>query len=437
MNVEMTDYQKRREWLLSQIEPDSAVILVGNTEKVRNKNINFLFRQDNDFYYLTGFKEPNAVAVLRPNSDKPFVMFNNPSDEYQEVWFAARAGLAGAKKHFGADEAFDIADLDKELPALLGHRKHIYISDELGRFEDKLFSWINQQRRSVKFDEPKVFRSLHSILPFVHDRRRVKEPSEIAKLRKAVEASTDGHIRLMKVCQPGINEQQLAGEFFNEVSRHGCQDFGYPSIIAGGNNACCLHYSENNSTLNDGELILVDAGGDYQYYTADITRTYPINGKFTPEQKAIYELVLKALDTAISKVKPGANWNSMYPAAMEVLAQGLIDLKILNSSFEEVMENKLYEQYTLHKTGHFLGLDVHDVGRYQDDNGDWISFKENMIFTIEPGLYFPKHCDSVDERWRGIGVRIEDDILVTTTGCENLSAGVPRTVEEIEKLMNA
>lgn len=431
----MSVYQKRREELLAQLPSDSVVILIGNTEKVRNKNINYPFRQDHDFYYLTGFEEPEAVAVLRPNSDAPYILFNQPKDEFQETWFAARSGQQGAVEIHGADQAFDIANFEQILPDLLESRAHIYLSDELGLYQHKVSDWLNSQRKAAKFDEQKVFRSLHSVLPLIQNRRRIKDASELALLRQALRASNTGHQHLMSICKPGITEQEMAAEFYNQISKFGCQDVGYPTILAAGNNACCLHYDINRGTLQDGELVLVDAGGDYKYYTADITRTYPVNGKFTAEQKDVYQIVLEALDTAIATVKPGASWNSMYPAAMKVLAQGLIDLKILTQPLDQVMEQELYKPFTLHKTGHWMGMDVHDVGTYRHADGSWVDLQQDMVFTIEPGLYFPKGMKGVDERWHGMGVRVEDDILVTADGCENLSAEVPRTVADIEDFM--
>lgn len=431
----MNIYQQRRQWLLEQLPQDAVVILVGNTEKVRNKNIHYPFRQDHDFYYLTGFDEPQAVAVLRPNSDAPFIMFNQPSDQYQETWFAARSGQVGAVTKYGADQAFDISLFEQMLPELLAMRSQVYISDELGLYQQQLPTWLNQQRKTAKFDEPKIFRSLHSILPLIQNRRRIKDEQELRLIKAAVAASNSGHQHLMSICKPGMSEQQMAAEFYNHISKFGCQDVGYPTILAGGNNACCLHYDVNRGTLNDGDMVLVDAGGDYQYYTADITRTYPVNGQFSAEQKDVYEIVLAALDVAIATVKPSASWNSMYPAAMAVLAQGLIDLNILNQPLDQVMEQELYKPYTLHKTGHWMGMDVHDVGAYHQVNGDWVNLEPNMVFTIEPGLYFPQGMAGVDERWHGMGIRIEDDILVTETGCQNLSVEVPRKVTEIEEFM--
>ncbi|NMP33468.1 M24 family metallopeptidase [Thalassotalea sp. M1531] len=428
-------YASRREKLLAQLPQDSVVILVGNTEKVRNKNILFPFRQDHDFYYFTGYAEPDAVAILRPDSKQRFVIFNQPNDEYQEVWFAGRAGQQGAVEQYGADNAYDIAELEARLPELMAQRANVYYSDELGRYHHRVFDWLANQRKAAKFDEVKAFRHLINVLPLTQNMRRVKDEHEVSLIRKAVDASVAGHQHLMKMCQPGRTEQQLTAEFYNVISQHGCTDVGYPTIMAAGNNACCLHYSENKDILRDGQMLLVDAGGDYQYYTADITRTYPVNGKFSSEQKDIYQLVLNALDAAITTVNPGASWNSMYPKAMEVLAQGLLDLGIITGSIEQVMEQELYKPFTLHKTGHWMGLDVHDVGAYHQDDGQWLTLEPNMVFTIEPGLYFPRHCEAVDARWRGMGVRIEDDILVTSTGCENLSRKAPRTIKDIESIM--
>ena len=431
------NYQQRRADLLASIEADSVVILVGNTEKVRNKNILFPFRQDHDFYYLTGYAEPDAVAILRPNSDQPFIMFNQPKDEFQEVWFAARAGQQGAIEQFGADAAYDIAEFEQKLPELLGTRKHIYLSDEQGRFHHKVFDWLDGQRKSMKFDQIKVFKQLHSVLPFIQQKRRIKDEHELSLIRQAVDASVVGHRAVMQATREGALESELGALFLQQASQFGCQDVGYPSIVAGGNNACCLHYSANTDRLKNGDMLLIDAGADYQYYTADITRTYPVNGKFSGAQRDIYQLVLNALDAGISQVKPGADFHSIYPAAMQVLAQGLHDLKIIDASVDQIMEQSLHQQFTLHKTGHWLGMDVHDVGSYHDSEGNGVKLEQNMVFTIEPGLYFPEQCTAVSEHFRGMGVRLEDDILVTQSGAENLSAGVPRTIADVEALMNS
>jgi Xaa-Pro aminopeptidase len=232
-----------------------------------------------------------------------------------------------------------------------------------------------------------------------------------------------------------MNELQLEAVFDREIANFGCREVCYPSIVASGNNACCLHYEENNSPLNNGDLLLIDAGAEYQSYCSDITRTWPINGTFTTEQTALYQLVLSAIDNAIALVKPGLSWPDIHQMCIETMAKGLLDLGILTGTFEQVMKDESYKAFTIHKTGHWLGMDVHDVGSYHDEQGHWITLSPNMIFTIEPGIYIPKHCESVDKKWRGIGIRIEDDILVTSTGCENLSKEVPRTIEAIERQM--
>ena len=435
MSQSVCDHHKRRNWLCEQLDLDSVVILVGNKEQVRNKNIHYRFRQDHDFYYYTGFAEPDALAVIRPGHQHQYVLFVQPKDELQEAWFAPRTGVEGAIERFDADLAFPVSEIASQLPKLFENRSKLYLADVMGRFKDQAYDWLDGQRKSVKFDEVKLYRSLHSALPLTQARRPVKDTAELACIRRAVEASVAGHRHLMRICRPGLTEQQMASEFYNQISAHGGNDVGYPTILAGGNNACCLHYDLNQGTLKDGDLVLVDAGGECDYYTADITRTYPVNGKFSPEQRDIYQLVLAALDAAIATVRPGVSWNSMYPAAMEVLVRGLLDLKLLQGSYEQAMDTGSYEKFTLHKTGHFMGLDVHDVGSYRKADGDWVTLVPNMIFTIEPGLYFPKGMPGIDPRWQGMGVRIEDDILVTTTGNENLSGQLPRTIADIEALM--
>jgi len=428
-------YKQRRQWLMSQLDDNAVVVLVGNKEVTRNKNINFRFRQDHDFYYFSGFDQPDAVLVIRPRHEKPFTMFVQPKDEFQEVWFAQRAGVSGAIEQYGADQAFSVEDIDTKLPQLFEERTDIYWSDELGRFNDRVFDWLKRQRMGAKFDEVKRFRHLKSVLPITQNIRRVKDNHEVSLIRNAAKASVEGHKTLMRLARPGITEQEMAAAFYKRISELGCNDVGYPTILASGHNACCLHYDVNSSTLADNELVLVDAGGEYNYYTADITRTYPVNGRFTSQQKELYQLVLNATDAAIEGLKPGVSWNSIYPTAMRVLTQGLIDLGILNMSFDQAWQTEAYKSFTLHKTGHFMGLDVHDVGSYRESNGDWIELEKNMVFTVEPGLYFPNNCLQVNEKWRGMGVRVEDDILITDFGHENLSIDAPRTVTEIEQIM--
>ncbi|KGJ98689.1 aminopeptidase P N-terminal domain-containing protein [Thalassotalea sp. ND16A] len=433
----MSLYKQRRELLNQQLDRNSVVIIVGNTQKTRSKNIKYHFRADNDLFYFSGFAEPDAIAVLRPGHEHPFVLFNRGKDEAAEINFGQRAGQQGAIQQFHADLAFDVLSVEQNLPQLLEHRTKVYYLDEQGLYQHRIFDWINQQRQTTPFDKIKYHRQLLPFAPIVHNMRVLKSPEEIAKIKLAVKASTHAHRAVMRQLKPGLNEGQLEATFLREIANHGSKEVCYPSIVAGGNNACCLHYEDNNCSLADGDLLLIDAGGEYQHYCSDITRTMPINGKFSVEQTQLYQLVLNAIDEAIAQLKPGLCWSQIYTTCMQVLAQGLIDLGILTGSFDEVWQSESYKQFTIHKTGHFLGLDVHDVGSYHDNQGQWLKLQENMVFTIEPGIYIPQHCLTVEEKWRGIGLRVEDDILITKTGYENLSAAVPRTISEIESLMSS
>lgn len=431
----MNIFQQRRERLYQDFDQQSVIIIVGNTQKVRSKNIKYHFRPDNDLFYYTGFEEPNAVAVLRPHHKEPFAMFVRGKDVAAEVSFGERAGELGVQEKFGADIAYDIEKVYTVLPHLLEERTKVYYLDEQEEYANNILSWIAHQRRNTGFDVIKHYRQLLPFQPYIHNQRVIKDEVEISRIRHAVEASVHAHKQVMKKCRPGMNEGQLAALFDFEIASFGCKEVSYPSIVAGGRNGCCLHYENNNCELNNGEMLLIDAGAEYQYYCADITRTYPINGKFSDAQKTIYQLVLLALDSAISNIKPGVSWNGIYQTCVEVMTKGLIELGILKCSFEQAIASEAYRKFTVHKTGHWLGMDVHDVGAYHDAKGEWRLLQENMVFTVEPGIYIPEDCLDVEEKWRGIAVRIEDDILVTADGCENLSSGVPRTVEEIEAWM--
>ena len=433
----MTLFQQRRQWLSQQLDNDSVAIIVGNIAKTRSKNINYHFRTDNDLFYLTGFEEPNAVAVLRPGHEQPFVMFTRPNDSAAETNFGKRAGLAGVKANYQADLSFDINEIQAQMPSLFESRSKVYYLDEQGIYQDDIFTWINHQRRNTPFDAKKHFRSLMPLQPILHNARTVKSSEEVLQIRQAVKATISGHKAMMRQTKPGMNELQLSAIFDREIAEFGCRDVGYPTIVAGGNNGCCLHYEDNNCQLIDGQMVLVDAGAEYQNYSADVTRTWPINGRFSQEQALLYNLVLKSLDAAIACVKPGASWSVMYETAMRVIAEGLIELGILTGSIDQVMADESYRRFTVHKTGHWLGMDVHDVGAYHDNKGQWITLMENMIFTIEPGIYIPEGCEGVDKKWHGIAIRIEDDILVTREGCENLSEEIPRTIADIEELINS
>ncbi|ABZ77104.1 peptidase M24 [Shewanella halifaxensis HAW-EB4] len=430
-------YNQRRDELLNQLPNNSLVLVAGYQQKVRSKNIKYHFRQDNDFLYLTGFNEPDAIALLIKSDVNQYILFCRPKDPAQEVSFGARAGIEGAIERYGADKAYSVAEFEDSLLPLLQGINTIYLSDEVSRFSSQLIGWANNQRHHCSFDTPKQFTSIKPLAEILHGMRVTKSVEEIAKVRAAVAASTAGHKAVMQVCRAGINERELSSLFDFTIAKHGCNAVAYPSIVAGGNNACCLHYEDNCCELSNGQMLLIDAGGEFEHYAADITRSYPVNGTFSQEQKAIYQLVLNALDQAIAKVRPGAAWNSLYETCMQVMAEGLKELGLLTGSIDEIMATESYKRFTVHKTGHWLGMDVHDVGPYHDQDGNWCTLEVGMVFTIEPGIYFAKDALDVPEAYRGMGIRIEDDILVTETGFENLSVDVPRTIEEIEDCMGA
>lgn len=428
-------YQQRREWLCQQLDHDSIVIIVGNRAKTRSKNINYHFRCDNDLFYLTGFSEPNAVAVLRPMHEQSYVMFTRPNDSAAETSFGKRAGLSGVLDHYQANLSYAIDELDKTLPTLFESRSKVYYLDEQGLYQDRILDWLKFQRKNTPFDAIKNYRQLLPLQPILHNARVIKSEEEIALMKHAVKASISGHKAMMRSAKPEMNELQLSAIFDREIAEFGCREVSYPTIVASGNNGCCLHYEDNNSQLLSGDLVLIDAGAEYQHYCSDITRTWPVNGTFSTEQALLYQLVLDGLDAAIAIVKPDQPWCDIYNTAMRVIAEGLIELGILSGDIEQVMRDESYRQFTIHKTGHWLGMDVHDVGAYHDAQGQWLTLRENMIFTIEPGIYIAEDCQLVDKKWRGIAIRVEDDIIVTESGCENLSADIPRTIADIERYM--
>lgn len=439
--MNMTLCESRRTTLFNTLPDNSFVILSGYQQKVRSKNIKYHFRQDNDFLYLTGFNEPDAVAILYSdnNADRGYryTVLCRPKDEAQEVSFGERAGITGAISLYGADDAFDIAELEQVVLSKLNKHTNLFISDELNRFATQITGWLNHQRRNSGFDIIKQYRTLTPLAKYLHPMRVIKSEDEIAQIKAAVAASTAGHLSVMQACKPGINEGLLSATFNFAISKYGCTEVAYPNIVAAGNNACCLHYEDSCCDLVDGQILLIDAGGELAHYASDITRSYPVNGKFSNAQKAIYQLVLSALDAAIAKVAPDAAWNTLYETCMEVMAKGLLELGLLSGTIEEVMHTESYKRFTVHKTGHWLGMDVHDVGPYHDENGEWRKLEPGMVFTIEPGIYIPLSATDVPAEYRGMGIRIEDDILVTLHGHENLSVHIPRTVDEIETVMSA
>lgn len=435
MMISKAEFAERRRALMNMMGAGSIAILPAAPHYKRNRDTEFAYRQDSDFYYLSGFAEPEAVLCLIPGRPQgEYIIFCRERDKTMEIWNGYRAGPEGAVNDFGADDAFPITDIDDILPGLLEGRERVFVS--MGAqpiFDQRLMTWVNQIRAKSRagLHAPSEFLMLEHLL---HDLRLFKSAEEIAVMRKAGNIAANAHIRAMKICQPGLYEYELAAEIMHEFLKNGCAAPAYNTIVGGGDNACILHYVDNNQLLNDGDLVLIDAGGELDFYASDITRTFPVNGKFSAEQKAIYELVLQAQEAAIAVIKPGAHWNRAHEVVIDILTQGLIDLGLLQGSKAENIAQEKYREFFMHRTGHWLGMDVHDVGDYKID-GQWRELEVGMVMTVEPGLYIAPDCMTVDEKWRGIGVRIEDDVVVTKTGCEVLTRAVPKKVAEIEALM--
>jgi len=414
---------------------DSIAILPAAPVKLRNRDVEYPYRPDSDFYYLTGFPEADAVMVLLPGRrSAEYLLFCRSHDPNTALWNGPMAGLEGACKLYGADDAFPIDDIDDILPSLLEDRKKIfYTMGGHPEFDAHLMEWLNQVRGKSRsgITPPEEIVVLEHL---IHEMRLFKDKGEISAMRQAARISAQAHCRAMQACRSGMMEYQLEAELLHDFITHGCREPAYPSIVGGGNNGCVLHYTANNDELRDGDLVLIDAGAEYQGYAGDVTRTFPVNGRFTPQQKALYELVLKAQLAAIEKVKPGNHWNDPHQAAVRVLTRGLIKLGLLKGEYRDLIKDEAYRRFYMHRTGHWLGMDVHDVGDYKID-GVWRLLEPGMVLTVEPGLYIPAGSRGVAKKWWGTGIRIEDDVLVTRDGCEVLSRAAPKSVADIEALM--
>jgi Xaa-Pro aminopeptidase len=435
MKISKKEFARRRKNLMSQMEPNSIAIVPAAGEKIRNRDADYPFRQDSDFYYLTGFSEPDAVLVLLPGRKHgQYVLFCRDRDPTMELWNGYRAGPEGACIDFGADDAFPVGDIDDILPGLLEGRERVYYA--MGRhaeFDSQVMQWVNVLRSQARngAHPPGEFLDLDHLL---HDLRLYKSAAEIRVMKKAGKISAAAHIRAMQVCKPGVAEYQLEAEIQYEFGRNGARFAAYNSIVGAGDNGCILHYVENKDTIKDGDLVLIDAGCELEHYAADITRTFPANGQFSTEQKALYELVLKAQLAAIKTIKPGNHWNQSHDATVKVITKGLLELGLLKGTLTKLIESGAYKDFYMHRAGHWLGMDVHDVGDYKVGN-EWRVLEEGMVMTVEPGIYVSPHNKKVAKKWRGIGIRIEDDVVVTKDGYEVLTKDVPKTVKEIEALM--
>ncbi len=434
--MDMKEFGRRRKQLMRMMGRGAVAIVPAAPARSRNRDVEYPYRQDSDFCYLTGFPEPEAVAVLVPGRKAAeYVLFCRERDPVMETWNGRRAGQDGACTMYGADDSFPIDDIDDILPGLLEGCERVYYTVGIQpEFDQRVFGWVNCIRAAGRTGSraPDEYVSLEHL---IHDMRLFKSRAEIKAMRTAMQISVNAHRRAMQVCRPGMREYQIEAEFLHEFRSHGAEP-AYPSIVGGGENGCILHYTENDAELSDGDLLLIDAGAEYECYAADITRTFPINGRFSAPQRAIYEVVLAAQQAAIDKIKPGNTWNEPHAAAVEALTRGLIDLGLLKGKLRSLIKKEAYRKFYMHRTGHWLGMDVHDVGDYKV-GGEWRVLEPGMVLTVEPGLYVSAGSKGVARKWWNIGVRIEDDVLVTADGCEVLTAAAPKQVAEIEALMAA
>ena len=434
--IDRKEFARRRKQLMRIVGNEGICIVPAAPERLRNNDSHYPYRQDSDFHYLTGFAEPEAVLALIPGREHgEAILFCRERDPEREAWDGARAGQQGAVSEFGMDDAFPIGDIDDILPGMIEGRSRVYY--HFGRdaeFDVQLIGWVNRVRARIKHGAraPHEFVALGHIL---HDLRLYKTRDELRVMRKAAQIAAAAHVRAMRAVRPGMNEHEIEAELLHEFRRRGAVP-SYEPIVGGGANGCVLHYRANNAPLRDGDLLLIDAGAEYQCYASDITRTFPVNGKFSPEQRALYDLVLAAQRAAIDQVRPGKPFGAYHDAAVRTLTAGLIKLGLLKGGIEKNIREQTYRKFYMHKTGHWLGLDVHDVGDYRVD-GEFRELESGMVVTVEPGLYIAPDAKGVAAKWRGIGIRIEDDVVVTKGDPEVITTAVPNDPDAIEALMVA
>ena len=427
-----TEYAKRRKQLLRMVGDDGIAILPSAPVRLRSRDVAYRYRQDSDFYYLTGFAEPDAVAVLAPGRDNgEYLLFCRDRDSEKERWDGSRAGPDGAMERFAADDAFPIDDIDDILPGILESRRRVYYTmGAYTEFDLRIGEWIKSLRsqEASGMHAPHEFVALDHLL---HDMRLYKSRAEITAMRRAAKVAVGAHTRAMSLIRPGIREYEVEAEYLHEFRRHNAT-VSYSPIVGSGVNSCTLHYIDNTAELCDGDLVLIDAGCEYDYYASDITRTLPVNGRFSPEQRAIYEIVLEAQLAAIDRTRKGNHWNDPHDAAVRVITRGLRKLGLLKGSLPKLIRDGAYREFFMHRTGHWLGMDVHDVGDYRVGD-EWRLLEPGMVTTVEPGIYIAS--TSVARRWRNIGIRIEDDVAVAHDGPDVLSKGLAKDPDDIERQM--
>ena len=435
IDIKRTDikhYLRRRRALAQSMKSGIAIVPTA-PERMRNRDSDYPYRFDSYFYYLTGFGEPDSVLVLIAGASPRSILFCREKNPQRELWDGVRCGPVAARKTYGFDETWPIEALDDKLPQLLANRKSIYYAAGMdATWDTRVIGWLNQVRSQTRtgISAPGEIRDSRVI---IDELRLLKDAHEIGVMRRAAAISAGAHRRAMQAARPGRMEFEIEAELLHEFRRNGSQFPAYTSIVAGGANACILHYRENDAKLNKGDLLLIDAGCELDGYASDITRTFPVDGRFSKPQREIYELVLAAQAAAIRAVRPGKSWQAPHDAAVRVLVKGFIKLGLCKGSLNEVIASGDYRRFYMHRTGHWLGLDVHDAGEYKNGSA-WKKLQPGMVLTVEPGCYI-RPAKNVPKQYWNIGIRIEDDVLVTRTGCEVITAAAPKTVAEIEALM--
>jgi Xaa-Pro aminopeptidase len=429
------EFPRRRRQLMRMIGRDAIAILPAAPVRLRNGDVEYEYRQDSDFHFLTGFPEPEAVAVIIPHrAEGEYVLFCRERDPTRELWDGGRAGQDGAVERYGADDAFPIDDIDEILPGLIETRARVFYTMGLHpEFDTRVIGWVNGLRAQAKhgLHTPQEFVSLDHLL---HDMRLYKSPAELTTMRRSAEIAVAAHQRAMRLAAPGIMEYEVAAEIVHEFHRNQA-GISYQPIVGGGANACILHYRDNAAELRDGDLLLIDAGCEYDCYASDITRTFPVGGRFSPAQRALYDIVLRAQTAAIERSVPGNHWNDPHDAAVRVITEGLIDLGILKGKAPKLIKEGAYREWFMHKTGHWLGMDVHDVGDYKVGDA-WRVLEPGMVLTVEPGLYIGAGDKRVPKEFRGIGIRIEDDVAITRGAADVLTEDLIKEADDIEHYLS-
>lgn len=437
-SLPISDFKTHRANFFDKMAPNSIAFFGAASEVTRSNDTEYAFCQNKHFYYLTGFNEPDALLVLlKVDNREQAILFSLPKDKNHEVWHGRRVGQDKACQYYNFDQSFVLDELTSLVPEYLNGLNQVYFCFDNSDMSQQVFTWLSLLRATVRQGN-KVPEVLIDASPIINELRLIKSANEIAVMRQVNYISGLAHQRAMQKSAVGSFEYQIETELLHEFSRHGARHPAYASIVAGGDNANILHYTDNGETLKNNELLLIDAGGELSGYAADITRTFPVNGKFTAPQKLLYQLVLDTQSAVIAEIKPGTTFAKLNKIANKCLTQGLIDLAILSGDLTQLLNDKASKKYFIHGLGHWLGLDVHDVGDYHinDDREQCRKFVPGMVLTIEPGLYMPQDDHDLDEQWRGIGIRIEDNIVVTEHGYENLTVNSPSTIIEIEALMN-